>query len=389
MQGWRNTRVARWTERGHRRSVPDRASPARSDLLYIQNSVFNSSAHHRADTSLSEHEPGSGTRESVATSDTASDVTSAPSTHLDGRLGHETASPGSRLMDKFAEEGRRIRDELFAGRPHPNAGRAHEVATEEGSATPASSGHVVSAYTPPPKPVSDPTSYLPYTGADVQIDPPDSMADGAMLGLTALGAGSLALAAGEQAFPAPQLAPLYFLAGAVPGTIAHVVADDSMGVEVGGMEPDPTHPLYPVYFGDDGPAPAPAVPGRTEYVTREPGTQSPTAEEGTRTQEVEVGDTLGSIARENGVSVEELAAANGISDPDRITAGQVLEIPEPGTTEPASPTPSREPARGGGSGNGGDGLSGGSEGSGGTYGGGRDSGSASLQGSNGLHGGGT
>ncbi|HJU51762.1 MAG TPA: LysM peptidoglycan-binding domain-containing M23 family metallopeptidase [Acidimicrobiia bacterium] len=42
---------------------------------------------------------------------------------------------------------------------------------------------------------------------------------------------------------------------------------------------------------------------------------------------VESGDTLGDIARAHGVSVEEIADANGIANPDLIRVGQVLVIP--------------------------------------------------------------
>jgi LysM repeat protein len=42
---------------------------------------------------------------------------------------------------------------------------------------------------------------------------------------------------------------------------------------------------------------------------------------------VESGDTLGNIARAHGVSVADLATANGIVDPDLIRVGQVLMIP--------------------------------------------------------------
>ncbi len=42
---------------------------------------------------------------------------------------------------------------------------------------------------------------------------------------------------------------------------------------------------------------------------------------------VKPGDTLGAIARDNDVSVSDLAAANHISNPNLIRAGQVLVIP--------------------------------------------------------------
>lgn len=45
------------------------------------------------------------------------------------------------------------------------------------------------------------------------------------------------------------------------------------------------------------------------------------------------GETLASIARQHGISVEALAQANGIRNPNRIFAGRMLEIPSP---EPSS-----------------------------------------------------
>jgi LysM repeat protein len=47
----------------------------------------------------------------------------------------------------------------------------------------------------------------------------------------------------------------------------------------------------------------------------------------TGTYTVKRGDTLSAIARKKGVSVAAIASANGISNPDRILAGQVLSLP--------------------------------------------------------------
>ncbi|MCS7051300.1 MAG: LysM peptidoglycan-binding domain-containing protein, partial [Thermomicrobium sp.] len=43
---------------------------------------------------------------------------------------------------------------------------------------------------------------------------------------------------------------------------------------------------------------------------------------------VQPGDTLTSVAKRFGVAIQELATANGLSDPNRVLAGQVLVIPE-------------------------------------------------------------
>ena len=53
------------------------------------------------------------------------------------------------------------------------------------------------------------------------------------------------------------------------------------------------------------------------------------------TYTLQPGDTLGAVARRNGVSVEALARANNISNPDRVFAGQVLTIP--GSAPAAAP----------------------------------------------------
>uniref|UniRef100_UPI002ADE0E7C LysM peptidoglycan-binding domain-containing protein n=1 Tax=Tepidiforma sp. TaxID=2682230 RepID=UPI002ADE0E7C len=57
---------------------------------------------------------------------------------------------------------------------------------------------------------------------------------------------------------------------------------------------------------------------------------------------VREGDTLGAIAEQFGLTVEELAAANGLADPDLIFPGQELRIPAPGASP--SPTPTATPA---------------------------------------------
>ncbi|MCE7949230.1 MAG: LysM peptidoglycan-binding domain-containing protein [Chloroflexi bacterium CFX4] len=51
---------------------------------------------------------------------------------------------------------------------------------------------------------------------------------------------------------------------------------------------------------------------------------------------VQVGETLFSIARRAGISLAELARANCISDPSRLSAGEVLYLPRP--ISPAPPT---------------------------------------------------
>jgi LysM repeat protein len=55
---------------------------------------------------------------------------------------------------------------------------------------------------------------------------------------------------------------------------------------------------------------------------------------------VQAGDTLYSIAQQYGLSVDELMALNGITDPSSLTVGQVLIIAEGSPEEPTvAPTP--------------------------------------------------
>src|SRR5690606_5356536 len=51
---------------------------------------------------------------------------------------------------------------------------------------------------------------------------------------------------------------------------------------------------------------------------------------GDNTYTVQAGDTMFSIARSFGLTVEELAAANNIANPNIIDVGDVLIIPSPG-----------------------------------------------------------
>src|SRR5438105_15220184 len=46
---------------------------------------------------------------------------------------------------------------------------------------------------------------------------------------------------------------------------------------------------------------------------------------------VKAGDTLGQIAAQLGVPVDDLAKANNITDPTKIQVGQQLKVPKPGT----------------------------------------------------------
>ncbi len=75
---------------------------------------------------------------------------------------------------------------------------------------------------------------------------------------------------------------------------------------------------------------APAPPVVTATTTT---TMAPTTTTTAPVQYVVVrGDSLSSIAAQFGITITDLAAANGLADPNDIKVGQVLTIPPPTTT---------------------------------------------------------
>lgn len=62
------------------------------------------------------------------------------------------------------------------------------------------------------------------------------------------------------------------------------------------------------------------------------------------TYQIRSGDSLSLIAARNHTTVKELAQANGITDPNKIRAGDTLTIPHRHSTEPVTPE-SRAPER--------------------------------------------
>jgi LysM repeat protein len=70
-----------------------------------------------------------------------------------------------------------------------------------------------------------------------------------------------------------------------------------------------------------------------------PAAATPTTESASETvYVVKAGDSLSAIAFEYGLSVEELMAANGLTDPDVLFVGQKLTIPVPGSVVLPTPT---------------------------------------------------
>ena len=85
--------------------------------------------------------------------------------------------------------------------------------------------------------------------------------------------------------------------------------------------------------GDETPTPTlpPALPTQAPALQTTP-TATPTEEvQGAQEQEYEIqpGDTLAAIADQFGVTVEAIATANQIDNPDLIQPGQTLIIPAP------------------------------------------------------------
>ena len=68
-----------------------------------------------------------------------------------------------------------------------------------------------------------------------------------------------------------------------------------------------------------------------------------TGQAAARTYSVQRGDTLSAVSRRFGVSVADLAAANGLADPNHIRYGATLSIPERGAA-PTAPAQAPDPA---------------------------------------------
>ena len=70
-----------------------------------------------------------------------------------------------------------------------------------------------------------------------------------------------------------------------------------------------------------------------------PAAVSPTAPSAPLLYTVQAGDALGVIAQAYGVSIEDLMAANGITDPNMLYVGQTLVIPVGGLSAPTAAAP--------------------------------------------------
>lgn len=99
-------------------------------------------------------------------------------------------------------------------------------------------------------------------------------------------------------------------------------------------------PAVPTTVPDFSPSPTPTPELQPTAVPEQPTAVPPTAVPPGQptTHTVAPGDTLYSISQRYGVSMEEIMAANGLTDPNQLSVGQQLTIPAPGTTPPGGGT---------------------------------------------------
>ena len=93
--------------------------------------------------------------------------------------------------------------------------------------------------------------------------------------------------------------------------------------------------------GAAAPKASPASPAATVPGTVGVDNPSPTAVGGTRTHVVAKGETLTQIAKQYGVSVEDIEQLNKIQDAKKLQIGQTVKIPGSGVSS-ASPSPSEQ-----------------------------------------------
>jgi peptidoglycan/xylan/chitin deacetylase (PgdA/CDA1 family) len=109
-----------------------------------------------------------------------------------------------------------------------------------------------------------------------------------------------------------------------------------IGVACGGGETMPEPTARPSSTAQTRPSSTPPATPTSFAATATPAaTVSPAT-----TYEVQAGDTVYSIARRFGTTVEAIVAANNLADPSQIYAGQILTIP-PGSGSTSTPTAGR------------------------------------------------
>ncbi len=122
---------------------------------------------------------------------------------------------------------------------------------------------------------------------------------------------ALVLAACERPAPAPDTLPT---PTGVPAATIPVIL--------------PTAPPATAVPPEAQPTPEPTIPPAPEPTTVSP---APGNNQGQTVHIVAPGDTLYNVSLRYGVSVEEIMAANNLTNPNALTIGQQLTIPAPGT----------------------------------------------------------
>jgi LysM repeat protein len=108
------------------------------------------------------------------------------------------------------------------------------------------------------------------------------------------------------------------------------------GGAVTGAAPDayaqPTPPAFESYTAV---APTTPQPGATPQPTMDPMTAAPSAGQ---TYKIKSGDTFYGLAKQFGVTMQAIAAANPNVDPGKLQIGQTINIPAPAPAQPAGAT---------------------------------------------------
>ena len=94
--------------------------------------------------------------------------------------------------------------------------------------------------------------------------------------------------------------------------------------------------------GSSAPKASPASPSPTVPGTVGVDNPSPTAVGGVRTHVVAKGETLIQIAKQYGVTVDDIEQINKITDAKKLQIGQTLKIPGSGGSPSPSPSPSEQ-----------------------------------------------
>jgi LysM repeat protein len=88
--------------------------------------------------------------------------------------------------------------------------------------------------------------------------------------------------------------------------------------------------LLPACGGDSAPEATPTPPARPSPTVSPPVAAPTSTVDAAPVEDIVLpGDTLSEIAQRFGVTVEQIATANGIDNPDLIGVGQRLTIPRP------------------------------------------------------------